>query len=397
MHGLIYDYDQRACRKPTHQDMRNFITLANHFKLPGKVAVVSFDVPQSVVSIHAWAMSHLYSTRPVGIEPDTLNDAAWCVKVIEAATGKKLNVPYLDNYVSAKSPLVIGGRATEILLRQSRDGFLTTVSGMPMTGASTPITLASSMVMHLAEHVGFNTISRLLCRPPNNVFSKRAIGFSPCMMDVRKGNFFIASSEKMLMTGAWTQLLGEFYKMQVVPSIATYVDAQEPGPQAAEEKMLLVMGAMMCCPGYHNEKPAATAILGALNSNLTLSYEQCLLDLNVVSQVNRLLRGIRVDRESLAVDVIREVGPGGTFLDTEHTLAHYSEEFTYPKYSFRGPWEAWAQSGRKNPVDAAHAEVSAILAKKVEPVLSEERRKALHRVVQDAEKDILGQTTGVLP
>ena len=165
--------------------------------------------------------------------------------------------------------------------------------------------------MHFAEHFALNTVSRLLCRPPNNRFERRPIAFSPCMMDVRKGNFCVSAPETNELPGArlckWkANSIKCRFRFQSLPKQMRRSRAQ----QAAEEKMMLILGAVFMLPGYHNAKPPATSIIGPLNSNLTLSYEQALLDMETIAQVNRYLKGIRVDKEALALDAIREVGPG---------------------------------------------------------------------------------------
>jgi len=119
--------------------------------------------------------------------------------------------------------------------------------------------------------------------------------------------------------------------------------------------------------------------------------------MQLISQLNHLGRGLSVTEETLATDIIQQVGPGGSFLDNDHTLAHYRRELWFPQYNFRGPWNLWVDSGRKGPVELAHDQVKQILAAKMEPVLSADCVQAMNKVLQQAEEDMLGTTTGFLP
>lgn len=80
---------------------------------------------------------------------------------------------------------------------------------------------------------------------------------------------------------------------------------------------------------------------GILESYLTLSFEQLVLDLDQIAMVRRLVEGIDVNDESLALDTIDEVGPGGFFLDSGHTMQHYRDGFFIPRVGVRESFEQW--------------------------------------------------------
>lgn len=398
MCATVYDLKINRMRYANHQDIIDFIKLGEALNLDYiGTAVVSKEVPSSVASIHSAAIMAKFTHRPGSIEPDTLKDMPWIGRIFEVAGLRKKGVPFAT-YVSTKSPLTLGGRAAEILMYQSEQGILTYVSGMPMTGATTPATLASTLVIHLAEHFGFNTVARLLCKPPHNKISRRSISFAPCFMDMRRGNFFISSPEADLLHAAFSQICGEFYKLPVIVGAGMYVDAKEPGIQATQEKCLKIMN-RIAFPGYSNKKPHIGLVgsLGALNSNLTVSKEQVILDYEIIQYVNRFLKGFKVNEDTLAVDIIRKVGPGGNFLGENHTLDHYKDELWFPELSHRGPWDSWVKDGRRSPLDLAREKVNKILSKELSPVLSDNQIKEIDRLVVEAEKEILGKPTGIIP
>lgn len=398
MCATVYDLKINKMRYANHQDMIDFIKLGETLNLNYVgTAVISKEVPPSVASIHSAAIIAKFTRHPGSIEPDTLKDMPWIGKIFEAAGLIKKGVPFAT-YVSTKSPLTLGGRAAEILMYQSEHGILTTVSGMPMTGATTPVTLASTLVVHLAEHLGFNTVARLLCKPPYNNISHRSIAFAPCLMDMRRGDFFVSSPEADLLHAAFYQMIGEFYKLPVVVGVGMYVDAKEPGIQATQEKCLKIID-RIAFPGYSNKEPHIGLVgsLGTLNSNLTVSKEQVILDYEIIQYVNRFLKGFKVNEDTLAVDIIRKVGPGGNFLGENHTLDHYKDELWFPEFSYRGPWDSWVKDGRRSPLYLAREKLKKILSKELLPVLSDNQIREIDKLVVEAEKEILGKPTGIIP
>jgi len=110
--------------------------------------------------------------------------------------------------------------------------------------------------------------------------------------------------------------------------------------------------------------PSCTGIVfgaGLLQAAKVFSFEQLLLDCEVFEMLQHLAAGIPVDEESLAVEVIDAVGPGGHFMEQEHTVAHM-REIWQPKLLDRMPFEAWKKSGRPTALDRARERAREILA-----------------------------------
>jgi trimethylamine--corrinoid protein Co-methyltransferase len=93
-----------------------------------------------------------------------------------------------------------------------------------------------------------------------------------------------------------------------------------------------------------------------------MSPEMLVIDNEIVEEALRIARGFEVNEDTLAVDVIRKVGPGGHFLAEKHTLKYLLKEHLIPKISDRKTFEAWKEAGGKDIVKVAKEKVHEILA-----------------------------------
>ncbi len=146
---------------------------------------------------------------------------------------------------------------------------------------------------------------------------------------------------------------------------------------------------------HADEVTATVKTLGRLHANLALCAEQVLIDYEGLKWLRRLFTGPEVNDTTLALDAVRAVGPGGEFASAAHTLENYRREFWFPTLLHRGAWGDYVAHGQRTPLDLAKEKVSEILQNDLHPVLSEERCRAVAQVVEEAEKALLGRTTGM--
>jgi len=400
-HGFVYDMDQAEMRPASHRDMYDFIKVKRNLKdvIASSSGLYPQDVPQDVASVHAAAAAVKYCENPSAPDVNGVQDLPWVERVMQAA-GVWGPEQHKMVGIYPVSPLRLTGRGAEMLEFQAKRGDLSFVLGMVIPGVSSPVTLVGHTVVVLAEEFGFNTAYRLLVRPPNNRFSPRSIGDDVCIMDMRRGAYVLSSPEVSLLRLATHQIAGEFYKFPgpTDGGIRLFPDAKEPGIQAATEGALQAMGNLaQGVYSYDENVSVHVGILGSLCGNLYVCLEQAVIDHEMFQYLQRFVQGIEVNEETIAVNLIGEVGPGGTFLDTEHTARHYREEMWFPELGHRGSWDAWVGFGRRSPLDIARERVKEYLREDLEPVLSEERVREVDRIVQEAEMALLDHTTGILP
>ena len=338
--GFVYDVDQGTRRPATHQDMYDFIKLKRRLEgvSTSTSGVFPQDVPQEVASVHATAAAVKYCENPGSHDVKGLEDLPWVERVMQAA-GVWGPEQHKAVGIYPISPLRLAGRGAEMMEFQARRGDLTFVIGMVMPGASCPVTLVGHTVVVLAEEFGFNTAYRLLVPPPNNRFQPRSIGDDVIILDLRRGNYVASRPEVSLLRLATQQIAGEFYKFpgRADHGIRFFPDAQEPGIQAAMEGGLMAMADL--CQGFYSYEEDITStvgILGSLSGNLCACLEEAVIDHEMFQFLQRFVRGIEVSADAIALELIEEVGPGGSFMPTEHTAQHYRQEMWFPQLWHRG-------------------------------------------------------------
>jgi trimethylamine--corrinoid protein Co-methyltransferase len=124
--------------------------------------------------------------------------------------------------------------------------------------------------------------------------------------------------------------------------------------------------------------------VGYINNGLTASLQQLVVSNEVIGMVRRIYRGIDVDKESLALDLIDEVGPGGEFLTSEHTLRHFRENW-YSDLIQRIPYEKWVDEGRKDLGARASDKAREILENHRPAPLDENVQKELRKIIASME------------
>jgi trimethylamine--corrinoid protein Co-methyltransferase len=148
--------------------------------------------------------------------------------------------------------------------------------------------------------------------------------------------------------------------------------------------------------GYETAVALLVMAMGGLNYNTSMgvigpgeigiNLEKIVLDNELVGYVKRVMQGIEVSEETLAVDVIDEVGPGGSYLAHPHTRKWFRKEQYFPTVFDRRKYEDWARRGRKDAVQRAHERVEEILKTHWPEPLDPDIRKRIEEYVKSVEK-----------
>jgi trimethylamine--corrinoid protein Co-methyltransferase len=116
---------------------------------------------------------------------------------------------------------------------------------------------------------------------------------------------------------------------------------------------------------------------------LTSSYEQAVIDNEILTAAFRLVEGIEVTRESIGIDQLKQVGPGGQFLDHDYTLQNFRRLQWHPKLTTRLAWDEWQERfGGKDMRQRANEAAREILARNYPRPLSDDQESELDRMAQ---------------
>ena len=234
--------------------------------------------------------------------------------------------PLLSIMQCTISPLAHDPGSLEAGLIAARAGLpvgYMTMASCASTGPATPV---GNLVVGNAEVIAALALMQM-SSPGAPVFYAAA----QTAMDLRTGAYTGGGPEDFLF-GAATNQLADFYRVPLsMGAFAT--GAKQPDWQAGVENS--ISSFMACASG-------ADMLLGAglLHGSRILSYEQLVMDCEIYSMVRRMLQGIRVSPEDLALDEIRAVGPGGTFLPRKHTRTHM-RELWLPELLDRRTYDEW--------------------------------------------------------
>ena len=127
---------------------------------------------------------------------------------------------------------------------------------------------------------------------------------------------------------------------------------------------------------------------GMLDSGLIFSYAQLVIDNDIFKMIRKVMQGMRVDDENLAVDIIKSVGPGGDFLMQDHTMKYMRTLPSVPNLIDRGNRENWLASGEKGLAEKAAEKAAEILANHKPVPLSDEAKSALRAVVEESDAEM---------
>ncbi|NIR86342.1 [trimethylamine--corrinoid protein] Co-methyltransferase, partial [Candidatus Bathyarchaeota archaeon] len=273
------------------------------------------------------------------------------------------------------APLQLHGGCIEAALKFAKAGVPTMFFGMPQLGATGPVTLAGSIVVNNAEVLSCLVIAQL-AHPGAPVIYGAGIAAFDMKTCMRAGG-----GPEHGLTGA---ALGELARHYDMPSIVGgFVStAKIPGAQASYEK--LTSGFPPVFSGCD-----MIAGIGLLDDCKTLQLEEIVIDAEIVKIVFRLAQGIEVTDETLALDTIRKIGPGGNFLAERHTLNHLEKEHFIPQLTDRRSYEAWLKNGAKNLAKRAKEKVKTILQKHKPEPLEKDAAKQITDIIKRADKDLM--------
>jgi trimethylamine--corrinoid protein Co-methyltransferase len=245
--------------------------------------------------------------------------------------------------VSPTSPLQIDPETCQVLQHGVSHGVPLLISPCAMAGATSPLTMAGTAVQTHAEFLGMMVIAELLGEGSPVIY-----GGSAGPMDLRVGALSYGASERNTMLCANIDI-ADFLGLPHFSSAGT-VDSALPDFQAGVSKALTWLTRLM--------KGTILGIwFGSLLTGTTVAPEQIVLDADLYRSVRSMLAGMSLDDGRMGYEAICRVGPGGSFLMDEHTLAwmRSGEYHASPVVNHEG------EHGRST-VDRAHEQVQAILA-----------------------------------
>lgn len=364
----------RGRRAGNHQDFRNLVKLGqmhNILHVTGGYPVEPVDIHPSVRHLDclrdfALLTDKVFHCYSLGKERNV--DGMEIARIARGVSMEQfVEEPSVLTIINTNSPLKLDVPMMEGIVQMSSHGQLVVVTPFTLSGAMAPVTIAGALVQQNAEALAALAFSQMVRKGAPVGYG----GFTS-NVDMKSGAPAFGTPEYMKAQLVGGQLARRYnipYRTSNVCAANT-VDAQ-----AAYESVFSLWG---CVQGGGNFVKHAA---GWLEGGLTCSYEKTILDIDLLQMVAEFLTPLDLSEDALAIDAIRDVGPGGHFFGTAHTQSRYKTAFYAPIISDWRNFETWAEAGSPTAIQRANRIWKERLAAYEEPWIDPAIREELNAFV----------------
>ncbi len=370
----VIDLDSGAVRPSNLKDVENLTKIVDG--LPNihtsTMIVYPNDVPERLRDIYAVEAILQNTSKNFDATPYTDEGFQFIIKMVETVAGeeKLKKEPIVTVSISPTSPLQFSSDIIKIMRRATKHRMPIAILPCPLAGATSPVTLAGTLVQLNAEMLAGVVMVQLL-NPGNPVqYSPRCVP-----LDMSTGQA-CAGIEGAIMSVGCVQLAKHYRLPSDVYGLDT--DSKVLDEQVAIEKAM--SGLLPALSGAN-----ALSGAGCIEGGITVSYEQLVIDNEIFGMIFRAVRGIDFDEEKLAVDVIIKVAQeSSNFLQQKHTLQHFQSEHFMPKLFSRSARARWEKMGGRSIVEVAREKAKKILAEHEPLRLDEDVKKKIEEILKEA-------------
>jgi len=350
------DVDGRRYRPSTIVDVYDFARLIDrleHVHDFSQVVVATdiADVRAADINMAYAAMAG--TTKHIVLSPSNarhLDDLIHLMDLVLGGEGRHRERPFCSaGGCCVVSPLAYGDENSEVCLAATRVGGPVWAVIAAQAGATAPAALAGTLVQVTAESLAALLLVQLVV--PGHPM---AFGPWPFVSDLRTGSFSGGGGEQAVLAAAAAQI-GRFYDLPTSVG-AGMSDAKWPDAQMGFEKGITVTAAALA-------GAKVSEVCGMMASLMGCSFEAMVIDNDMLGTIQRLLKGVEVNDETLSVEVIKNVVRGpGHYLGHPQTLSLMETEFLYPKLADRTSQDEWQDAGSTDILEAARARVRETLS-----------------------------------
>lgn len=313
----------------------------------------------------------------LGFGAAVVEDALEVLAIVRGVDRETLiREPSAMTVINTNSPLRLDGPMGDGLVTMAANGQPVVATPFTLAGAMSPVSLAGALAQQNAEALFLVALAQLV-RPGTPM----VYGAFTSNVDMRTGSPAFGTPESVKCQFASGQLARRYGLpwRSSNTTASSVVDAQ-----AAYESEMAVWGAIM--GGVNLLYQGA----GWLEGGLTASYEKLIMDAEILQMMAEVLQPLIVDEASLGLDAIADVGPGGHFFGTAHTLERYETAFYQPMLSDWRNFETWQADGARTATERANSIWKRLLDEAVPPPLEADRAEALDAFVERRRREITG-------
>ncbi len=349
----IYEPDSNLKRQATLNDLKKIAGLVDgldniHLFLlptyPNELSIEQVDVNRFFAGLDNTTkhiMGGVYTS-------DGMQQVIKMAEIIAGSPEALRKRPIISIITCSISPFIIDGEYGDMIVAGARSGVPMVCPAEPLCGATSPVTLAGNLVVQTVD-----SLMGVMLAQAVNPGTPVVFGSVATNTDLRDYKYIAGSIEMGLLNAAGAQM-AQFYRL---PYYATggMTDSKMLDAQSGYESALTNLLCALAGSNFIHDGA------GLMEFAMTVSYEKYVIDNEILGMVMRAVEGIRVDDETLAYDLIKEVGPGGNFVTARHTRQFMRKEHYQPVLSDRTYRETWEARGAKETWQKAAETVRKIL------------------------------------
>ncbi len=373
----IIDSFSGKLRKQTRKDIGQGALIADalaNIDFVMSMGLIS-DEPMPVTDLYQFQEMVFNTTKPIVFTSHDKRgnqDIIDMASIIAGGEDKLRQKPFIIHYIEPSSPLKHSRAALDKLLLCSEKQIPIIYTPCTSGGATAPVTLAGNIVLALAEGLAGVVVSQL-----KNKGTPIILGGVITVMDMRTTTFCYGAPEFYLLSAGLAKVC-QFLDMPVFGT-AGCTDSKVLDEQAAIEASLSIIIESLSGANLIHD-------VGYMASAMTGSFDMLVMSDEIIAMVKRIMRGISVDEESLCVDVIDKVGPGGNYLTEEHTLRHFRTEYWRPQLLDRSSYHVWAGKGSKSLNQKVNEKVKSIFKERQLRPLDKQKANQILQLIAKEEK-----------
>jgi len=334
------------------------------------------DTPAETQAMHNYEAMVSNTSKHCFLGFNSKGNAQKIVEMAAACSGGMENFkkrPIVTGIVCPTSPLMLVQMACEVIIECAKMSVGIMAITMPLAGVTSPTTLAGTLVIHNCEILSALVLSQLTKRG-----SRFTYGSCATIMDMKTAVASTGAPEYGMLSAAATKL-AQYYKLPNWSGCGVS-DSKQPDAQAISE---FAQNTSLAALSGSN----IIFSVGSIESGLTFDYAKVIIDTEHIHRMSKVLEGIKVDKETLALEVIDEVGPAGEYMTQRHTLNHMRES-SMPKLFDRRNREAWKADGSKDIVECAYEKAKQVLETHKPLPLIEGAAEKMRAIIEAYEEDL---------
>jgi trimethylamine--corrinoid protein Co-methyltransferase len=366
----VLDHRTGQRRRPTLTDVKEAATLQD--ALPELDFVMSMflpeDVDQRIYDRYQMEVMLNHTSKPIVFVTPDFEGCVAAVEMCEVVAGSAeafQQRPFATCYINVTSGLIANQEALQKCMFLAEKGLPMLYIPLNAGGVNSPATTAGCMATMNAG-ILLGIVLAQLVRPGVPVAVPGWNG-GPYNLKTMVGNYVLADEQ-----GVPTEM-GKYYGLPVF-GLGGSTDAKVLDQQAGMEVMLSLLTALLHGANLVHD-------VGFMDSGLQGSLQLQVIANDTIGFLRAMTRGVVVDDETLALDVVEELGPTGTYLDHPHTLRHFKEPF-YSRLADKGTYSQWQERGATTMEERAARQVDKLLKSHEPEPLLEDVQRGIREIVE---------------